>query len=71
MGRSPISHSLECLGVNAISTRSVNTWESSKEDVTLVTWLAIHQCQRLIVFNHATNMVEETFDVEFDETNGS
>ena len=23
------------------------------------------------VFNHATNMVEETFDVEFDETNGS
>jgi len=23
------------------------------------------------VFNHATNIVEETFDVEFDETNGS
>jgi len=23
------------------------------------------------VFNHATNMVEETFDVELDETNGS
>jgi len=23
------------------------------------------------VFNHATNMVEETFDVEFDETNDS
>jgi len=23
------------------------------------------------VFNHATNMVEEIFDVEFDETNGS
>jgi hypothetical protein len=23
------------------------------------------------VFNHATGMVEETYDVEFDETNGS
>jgi hypothetical protein len=23
------------------------------------------------VFNHATSVVEETYDVEFDETNGS
>ena len=48
MGRCSMSHSLECLGANAISTRSANTWESSKEDVTLVTWLAIHQSQRPI-----------------------
>ena len=48
MERSPMSHSLECLGANTISTRSANTWESFKEYVILVTWLAIHQSQSLI-----------------------
>ena len=47
MGRSLMSHSLECLDANATSTRCTNTWASSKEDVTLATWLAIHQVQGL------------------------
>ena len=29
-GKKPMSHSLECLGANATSTRSTNTWESFK-----------------------------------------
>jgi len=47
-GKSPMSHSLKCLGANSTSTRSGNTWASSKEDVTLATWLDIHQSPRLI-----------------------
>ena len=43
-----MSHSLECLGANATSTRSAYTLASSKGDVTLATWLAIHQSIRHI-----------------------
>jgi hypothetical protein len=40
--------------------------------VILVFYWVIHQSPKAYrVFNHATGMVEETYDVEFDETNGS
>jgi hypothetical protein len=38
--------------------------------VTLISYLVIHQNPKHI-FNYATGLVEETYDVEFDETNGS
>ena len=38
----------------------------------LVFLLVTHQKSKAYrVFNHATSLVEETYDVEFDESNGS
>ena len=37
----------------------------------LVFLLVTHQTPKHRVFNNATRMIEETCDVEFDETNGS
>jgi hypothetical protein len=39
--------------------------------VILVSYLVIHQSKSYRVFNHTIGLVEETYDVEFDETNGS
>jgi hypothetical protein len=39
--------------------------------VTLVSYLVIHQNPEQSSIQSCTGMVEETYDVEFDETNGS
>ncbi|WVZ88337.1 hypothetical protein U9M48_034871 [Paspalum notatum var. saurae] len=41
--KNPISHISRCLDANAISTRSANTWVSSKGVVILVSYLVTHQ----------------------------
>ena len=37
----------------------------------MVFLLVTHQSPKKRVFNHATGLVEETYDMEFDESNGS
>ncbi|WVZ80284.1 LOW QUALITY PROTEIN: hypothetical protein U9M48_027775 [Paspalum notatum var. saurae] len=56
-----------CLDANAISTRSTNTW--CCDIGFLLDYSSRSKAYR--VFNNATGMVGETYDVEFDESNGS
>ena len=67
MGRSWMYHSSGSLVANATSTRSGNTL--GRCDIGfLVGYSSKSEAYR--VFNHATGLVEETYDVEFDESNG-
>jgi hypothetical protein len=46
-----MSHSSRCLDANATSTRNVVTSKSFKEDVTLVSYLVIHQNPKHIEYS--------------------
>ena len=71
MGRSRTSP-LGCLVANATSTKK---WQHLRKfqrrcDIGfLVGYTSMSKAYR--VFNHATDLIEETYDVEFDESNGS
>src|SRR6266540_229018 len=65
---SQICHISGCLVASATSTRRDNILASSKEDVILVFgYSASSKAYR--VYNESTGIVEETYDVEFDESN--
>jgi hypothetical protein len=71
MERSQMSLSSRCLVANATSTRSGTTGKFQRRcDISfLVGYSSKSKVYR--VFNHATGLIEETYDVEFDKSNGS
>ncbi|WVZ93613.1 LOW QUALITY PROTEIN: hypothetical protein U9M48_039579 [Paspalum notatum var. saurae] len=70
MGENPISHIFGYSVANSISTRSANTWFQRRCDIgILLGYSSKSKAYRL--FNNTTGMVEETYDVEFDESNGT
>src|SRR6185437_15026737 len=69
---SQISHILECLVANAIFSRRELGYQSSKVNVMNVFFLGYSSCSKAYrVYNKTHGIVEEAYDVEFDETNGS
>ena len=70
LGGSPTSHTSESSVASATSTRKhLGKFESRCDVGFLIGYPSNSKAYR--VFNNATRMIEETCDVEFDETNGS
>ena len=69
---SQIYHILECLVASAIFSRRELGYQSFKANVMRVSFLDIHLVAKAYrVYNKTHGIVEEAYDVEFDETNGS
>jgi hypothetical protein len=69
-GKSQTSPSFGCLDANATSTRNHLGKFQRRCDIGFLLGYS-SKSKAYQVFNHATRVVEETYDVEFDETNGS
>ena len=69
---SQICHILECLVANAIFSRRKLGYQSFKINVMKVFFLRYSSCSKAYrVYNKTHGIVEEAYDVEFDETNRS
>ena len=67
---SQISQILECLVANDIFSRRELGYQSSKVNVMRV-FLYSSSSKAYRVYNKTHDIIEEAYDVEFDETNGS